>query len=1290
MVRVTFVFALALVLCIPLSAHFPQEWENSAWRANNTYIFHAYGKEVWFPGVFNKPLTDLGLETLKARVDSDTFDSYLISLQAKRDLAFSKAAECSSRYGAIRLNPNHVLAQSLKQSVGGTRVDGALDSLFMLPDEFVISTSVAIGGNVGGFSGVIFLLMKDLRSAELLAACDAYGAAWRDTMSTAVGLLDFSYSELQKEWGDATTSYLLLAQSGVCDADYYYGGRDACRYAENKFHLSGAQASSLSGTLGVRISATDAGLRNGLVKGAPDTSQYGEYLALIWGSNGSISEARYVRSITGEALLETERDLEGLLGTLRQKESHYAARISDIGKERPSKITGSRLLFGVVTSESQQSIATSYASIQADFARARNMHGNARQTSLLKKNGYLKQGITDANEALYLYDSIDARLVALLSDIDAVVLDKKTEAFDAITSFESVSEGSFIHERARAEHAAALDAFQKGDAAKAYGDRFELYEEAAYHARFAKNLFENRPFEATAGIAGAREELRTLIQAAETDGIDVAYETQEFALLEYSDEPWVLDALRDIEARIISKARVVFDPLLARRAAILDDIRRGGEWTADLATTVAHAENGHIASDGTIDYPGAVGSLQALKAVYDDVELELESGRVHLVLNSLITDYSVITGPVRIDAPTPVFLDFVIKNPTGYGIDNAAVSFDTQFPFTLLVSDVVEGKEHVEESLSDLDSTTFLIRSIEPYGSLHIRVAPSVTLARTVKRTTGAVGRGDLSAQVVQDSQFDLAIDSAILADDSVLVDGLPYQGGVLSSGRHTLHNESILFDAYSIDVDGFAAQKIGISATIRYTYVISPNIDLERTLVQAEFDHSEVKHLEVLSLTGEPVKNVRQFPNGLLLFDVHGLRAHEKSRILVQYEIENVSEKITADIASLKRLNLTDGERAGLLVAEDYLGKNRTEESLETLEKLRRTIEIRTLEENKLAQRHSAIYAELEKQLSDLTAIYEKYRTTVDSPFMERIGARIASLTKALGENKDPNTPSIKNLESLEADFEESLSKDIRTHVLGVYNGLKKEFISLGGSYEKPLSFTVVERSLQALQEEDTEGHLRLLGEMQSARDELEEKKSEDSTRRAGLKAQYGRTKQEIQKTLATYKKLVQAASGSPFAYLFSVNYKDVEKTLRDTDNLFEKSAPYEEVSARVASIESVSVQLETVLAAVSHEAKSRFASLERALRESDAPQGEKDKVAARLQRMKELIVAEEYVNALKASDAIIKDISALKKTDDNSLTVLSITALFIVGACVAYFYNSRKGKPESAPLKPLRRMEE
>jgi len=1289
--RIALLILLFLFCQIAISA-FPRPWHDQAWLVNNPNILYASNKDIWFPGLLNIPINELRLDKIKDIGDSN-FKSLINTAIKNKEETSIAAKKCADVYADIQKNPTKKLDEILNKSAGdalnGASVGAAAGALiFGLPSGGVFSVPGAVvggivgavvGGAIGGLSnifGALFSNTKDDRIIELAETCSEYGKKWRALMDSAIDAIDYSFKELENKWNEAADAYKKLKYTGVCDNDYYSTGREACNYIEDIMETG---ANGKYGTSSQQIIKLQNDLKSGFSKSLPNTTAYSELIDIIWNDTGAIKEAESIVTLAEQKLNEAEDDTKVLFQQTEELEAKANKKLDELKKQIPEKITASFVISETLSNEKKETISNMFIEIKTNVEQAAEEFDDAKKTYMTKKLGYIKNSVTVLKDIEKTYHNIDGSINTINDKLKEMVEEKQKEASTLLEEFEKITKDNFIHDEATKNYEKAKVAFEKANDASALGDKFEYFDQAATNVRFAINIFENKPLEKIVSIKAAISDVKKLIKAAENDGIDASYENEEIKLIEKTEQTWVLENVKNIENSILTKAKILYGNLENKRKELLKQIKLGKEATADLKTTLAGTEQDAFYSDGRINYRKAIGKLKEIRNAYNEIEVELGKSRKDIVLNALEKTSDLSFDIVELDKPTDIKIIFAVSNNLGFSAENTAIDFEFPYDLEIFKSDMNDDND--VEVIKTKGRIKIILSKIEPYANYIIKIEKQEILARSINKRVSAVGNADGSANIEENIDFELEINAAMWLGDEVEIDGLQYNGAELEKGKHKLERRYKIDGAYQIKTENYHANKIGLKTKVEFDYIIDSVIDLQTVTIYAQLNNEKIKDLDIVSLSGERLNNIKKLDNGIVLFDVNDIDADSDAIVRVIYNIEDVSDYINEKIALFDSYNLSNDDKLRLEEAKDKFTKNDSETALKKIVEIERNIEKDNGQKQKSEVKHQKLVNELNNELRKLERALENAKgKNVSSEINEKIELRITEINGSLNNYKIPSEDAIEKLAQLEKSYEKNLVNELRKKLSEEFNDLKERIFKIG-ILEMPSSFKDVENALIAAKDtQDLNDIIEAAEKLENAKLDAQKLEKERSSKQDALGNRIDEIKNRLKKSSEIYKKQAKDAKSTKYAYLFDIDTGELDKKIKNLEKNLGNTDELEKTEIEAEDIEEIVSNLE-------NDARNKLANLENIFNAAQLSGEEKNKIRNKLARMRELIDNGEYINALKASDIILGDLKKAGGGGDNSLIILGATALLIIAALVVYMFKFSGKKERPREFKKLKK---
>src|SRR3989338_2814660 len=686
---------------------------------------------------------------------------------------------------------------------------------------------------------------------------------------------------------------------------------------------------------------------------------------------------------------------------------------------------------------------------------------------------------------------------------------------------------------------------------------------------------------------------------------------------------------------------------------------------------MASAEQNAFYLDGKINYRKAIGKLKEIRNAYNEIEVELGKSRKEILLNALGKTYDVSFDIIELDKPTDVKIIFAISNNLGFSAENTAIDFEFPYDLEIFKSDMND--DNVVEVIKTKGRIKIILSKIEPYANYIIKIEKQEILARSINKRVSAVGNADGSANIEENIDFELEINAAMWLGDEVEIDGLQYNGAELEKGKHKLERRYKIDGAYQIKTENYHANKIGLKTKGEFDYVIDSVIDLQTVTIYAQLNNEKIKDLDIVSLSGERLNNIKKLDNGIVLFDVNDIDADSDAIVRVIYNIEDVSDYINEKIALFDSYNLSNDDKLRLEEAKDKFTKNDSETALKKIVEIERNIEKDTGQKQKSEVKHQKLVNELNNELRKLEKTLENAKgKNVSSEINEKIELRIKEINESLNNYKIPSEDSIEKLSQLEKSYEKNLVNELRKKLSEEFNDLKERIFKIG-ILEMPSSFKDVENALIAAKDtQDLNDIIEAAEKLENAKLDAQKLEKERSSKQDALGNRIDEIKNRLKKSSEIYKKQAKDAKSTKYAYLFDIDTGELDKKIKNLEKNLGNTDELEKTEIEAEDIEEIVSNLE-------NDARNKLANLENIFNAAQLSGEEKNKIRNKLARMRELIDNGEYINALKASDIILGDLKKAGGGGDNSLIILGATALLIIAALVVYMFkfSGKKERP-------------
>ncbi len=1203
---------LAIVAVSFCFGHLQNPWDCAPWVSSNPNIL-SYGDELWW----NIPELD---KTLKSS-----------SLDGAEHLQTSGAAE-------------KALSDSM-QAADKAGVDRELCYMEVLASIGVFPTVPASP----------FLLAFSKSSS-----CSAYERDWKGSVAALLDAVDETMLSADAAVLHARAQYDEIRFLGLCNPEYGGPGSEPCPELASAFASADGQIREGDyGKYALMRGEYEAIARN-LKAAAPDLSPAPRLLGLAWSGDGAIASFGEAGAMAQSARKAGEAEYDMRLNAASARSSASRGRLEaldDDGLMAMDRAPASGLAYSPGTiKERLITLRKRQESLDTALSEAKLKR---RQTN---EQGYLAAAIILAKASEDGHLSLAEDCARLKSDAEIVLAQQRDDAQEQISSAELLiggspgPEASSLLEQARS-------AFAKGSAAGNSGAAFALYSKAAALARSAKGA---KAFNETVQEASSLSELDSLISRAERDGIEVVLEKERLSLLRRTPPPDA-DSQADSAIRaIISKAEMKYGvALMDARKRILDKISLAGPDAADLFGELDRYEAGTVA-DGAIIYPDAIGSLKRLSADYMVLEGQADEYMALVVGNAMSASVQPSFGLVELDVPSDITLDIPLSNPRPYNVSSADVRVSIGHAIPLMYSDISSGKDGVEGVRSaDGGKTVVLAMSgIKPYEVRRVIFQKSLLIARTIRTREASTGLGNGAALTAADIDFELDMDVPALhvadSHDSLEIDGRA-AAGPLSEGRHSLHAERIVADAYSESVTGIRAYRNGVGSRVEYEIRILPSIDLDSVPITAySMNSSEMLSFDIVSATGEPLKEKRRISGTEFYAKAYGLKKGREAVFRVSYAINDTRAYVSERLEELSAMNLSENAQSALADAERLHADGNDTQALGQIEA---ALAI-SRSDSKAIEKAEAKCRDMESALlNELAELGGLDAALAESPLIDRLHARRIELSRVLNATGGTDVPSrLAELEKIDLDWLPRELASMRKELYKEYGDLKERFFAAGNS-TTPQSFIDFEESLNRLSSAPRVEYLvEAIGRLSLVEDAVAAQEESSGARKVALRSKFEAARSDLLETMDAYLRQASAAKGTDYSGLFTEAESRVERLAKDAEaasggdpRIFESS---------IESMEKSRARMESTLSSLKNESEARLSMLESLLASSNAAEEAKKKASALLESARTAISRGDYVSALRTEKTASEGLEGEDEAGTDPLVPIAITAFAMLAA--------------------------
>jgi len=1251
-------------------------WEDDYWKENNPATNFIWDEWVWEPSETDNTLTNLNLD----KISNDYLDQ---EEQSKISDAKDKMANASA-FRKICLNEIDYLEDYIEayseMSAGGYDLENL---------AAMIRFALTLASNDRDGLILHLVLLKD--------SCAGYGTYWESTMSISMDALSSSMDKVESNYSSLRKSFDELNRSGICDDDYTRAGHKEC--LDVRSAAISIESGSAEGSYGAYnvVGGQVYGIQGEVYNLKPNVINYSIAMNLIWNDSGVLDTLGSLDHKAGLSMELAQREYNNTRGDAEFTKGKVDAQWKELEGERLDRITSAVTVSGSIGSAASGTIADRFSSLKSSKMSAEeNFKAAISYSDKTNWQGYLKHAINSMREANDSYGLLLLSLPILKGDAQSVVDKQKGEAGDKIDEAQKIVSAGATSDYVREKLNESKQFYESGKSAETLGDQFYYYSEAAAAARSAISKASNQSFNESIELATLVAEIEAMVDDAEADEIDVYSQEKSLESIKGMDEPWVKDNLLQIKKEIVEAAALKYGYLEDQRAELLKQIGLAGGDADDLITDMEKAQKDFVNIDGTFDYSKALGSLKSLQDKYDYVASELDDMLDEIVSHSLMAEAEVFVDLVALDVPGNITVDILIVNTNEYSSKNVELEVDLPVSVDLMYTQIINGSDNVNSVLMVSGNKARLyLKEVEPYARQRLIFQTREIIAHTTKLKKEVKGLGDGSALVDEEVTFklDSAVNSLEIPSymENARIDGYSY-ARALSAGTHRLTARYTVEDAYRENITNIKATAIGLNSQVGYDIEIDPLIDLDETMIFIDAG-GKISSLNVFSLSGEGVGSKKKITEGRYSYLVSDLGAGEQATIRVSYILENASSYIETKLATFSESNLSSPVDALVNAAETAYEAGNTSEALSKLKEADAKLKSEQNERSKTMKKISSITDEIDDELDEISAALEDAAGS-NSSFCAKLKARSDELGRRLDESssKDPED-ALLELEKVDLNWRSKEVTGLRKELFKEYNDLKERFAEAGNATTPP-EFIAVENSLNQL---EVSGRLEyaidLLGAMDGAKKVVERAEDAADARMAAQKSMFDSLKDSIGSDLIDYAAEIKAAKGTEFAGLFRWTEKEVKDKISEAEKAL-ASAEGEDLDRKLRALNGTGTDIAGVLSLLENQSKSKMELIEDLYQSSKGSMDEsgRNTIEAGISSMKRLTSGGQYVDSLKAGNKILEDIKQAKSSGDNTLLLLGVSALAVLGVAGAYIFKQKDllKKEEKTERKRLKKADE
>ncbi|MFH0884968.1 MAG: hypothetical protein V1861_04620 [Candidatus Micrarchaeota archaeon] len=1224
---------LALAALIPVSmAEFPRPWENESWIAENPNIW-SFGKAYWWNiGEFQKTL------------DSADFTS--VSRIPLEDPAAGHISDAMKSAGEAEIHLSRCHADLILSL-------GYLPSFPSLAIISIFSES---------------------------SACMAYSSDWRLSVDSDLLAIEDSIDASEKAVSEARAAYARMKYLGLCGTEYSGPGSEDCTMIESAFlSVDGGIAEGDYGKY-VLIRQYSSTLESDLLNESPDLGESPTILGLVWGNDGVVKSFRNLRSSAQTSCQEAEKFRSEVAGSAAARKSSAASQLKALDSADAGKISRGPSGIGL---ENAGSIAERYSYLAVEIERLNALLLESRlQYSRTLDRGYLAKSISLAESSEQGFSELTREAELLRTEARYAVDEQREEAASEISktekAFRSVPPGKEAMELLDEAKTSYLSA----ESANTLGTGFERYSKAAALARAARNA-DSFAAEQNADVSVAL--LKSLIQRAEKDGINVVSEKENLELLALLSPSQASEAVQSSIDSIVAKARAKYENnLLERRLRISDKISLAGPAAADLYTDMVRFEEG-LVENGVLIFPDSIGSLKKLDSDYANLEAVLEDYSSDTVGNSMSVSTNPIVPLAKLDEPSEIILDVVMPNPRPYEAAHVNAQIRMGDPFDFLFSEITRGQEGIDSirSLEGGKTIAVIFTSVAPYETKRVTFVKKSIIAHTLERTIQAQGLGNGRAGVRERIEFNLDCSVSGLdapeGMESALLDGSA-SNGIIPPGKHFLSSDRIMEDAYSESVENIRAYRIGTNSLIEYDVRVMPAIDMESARVfLTSINDSRISSFDVTCATGETVKEKARITDTGYSALVMGLRKNKETVLKVRYRVEDTESFVRERLSSIEGLDLGPSANTLIQQAKSQASSGNFTEALALLEQAVATAKEEEKANVKLRSQCDSIEKNLREELSEIQSALGRYNSS--SPFMLKLISRKNELERALSESNASNlSGKMDKLQNIDGKWLEKEITSLKKELYSRYNDIRERFYS-SGNVTTPAEFLAFEEAYRRLEAgARLEYGVEAIQQLDYAENVVASQEELSETKKVGMRGLFDNMKRETLDTLGGYLRQAAAAKGTDYSSIFVESEKKVNSIISETEDAI--GADSRIFQSRLEELNRSRERMEAALDSLKNESEARMSMLESILASRKIATERKAELEAKLESIRKMAEVGDYVNALRAQSALAKELDSMEEPEGNGMLILGVTGIALLAGIGFYMAKNPKEKKEPRRL--------
>lgn len=1109
-------------------------------------------------------------------------------------------------------------------------------------------------------------------------ACKEYPIKWRNAARSAMMALTKSLQSADKNTELLLQQYERMDHAGLCDEDYNENPKTTC--LKTREALTIINQRTKEATYGQITLALEKAkdLQQKVYCFPPNFSEYNNAMEYLWATNGfnpkvvnlkmdaevAFAQANSMYNDYHVKAAELKTSAESVEGMLENEKLHVITEAVVVDVFNKTKVG---------------TIAERAAAWKEKKENGDNALSAATTLMAQREKGYLKGGTAKIKEAIAAYEGLEGLAQDIKNDGTLVVNEKRRAAQSLLQQLAGFYQRN-KNEKVAYYHQQAQQAVAKGDGAQTLGDKYLFYSGAINYARTGLNngnIIENETLPLALQLAD-------LIRRAEIDGINVETEKTLLHSMERDGSYDPLFLQQSLES-IITKAGLKYGNLSDKKAELLRKINASGECGTDLGGDLRKADGNLVGTIG-IDYINALGKLKKIADEYALIDEELEACQKKIALAEISVEKIVSNGGIiKIDEPVKVSVFLLISN---LGTENSTyidVPVDLGMNITLLLSDIINGRENVEGVRSEGTTAILTIKEIKPLRTFSINAEKSVILARTLSSERTATGSADKNrnVEVLEKRRVEVYGAGRLVLPDSasnVLVNGK--SSTYIKPGTYDITYSYKKKDAYTIKEEIETIELLN-DVQIKKKIVIKPVLDITSLSFYMPFDYQNVSRPSVTSL--EAVITNKKCDSSGCSFEIKGLKANKIVDIYVEFTVNDAQTgALDQPIIKPDANNcFGSGKKCDELPSHlqtKLAGMNAAKEANDTATALRLKEEYESavaaweIEQRAMYEEIVEIKDAILKEKTEIETVIEKSKGS--NPLASELSKRKDLIEEAI-ENSQ-NTQTLREEWGLLKEIETADSKTIITNYLknstAKYNELKERLAKVG-EIGTPLPFINVEQKLSELElTSDISTAMELANALAEADDYVKLQEGEADKKLSDINNEYLLAKQNATMLVKDYKEQQNEAKNTKWESLFNVDVERIERTTREIEEAIDEGN-YKLAKIRTEQLQKQVATISSALEQARKEAELMLLNARNAYfakRETmgwDTRQIFEEKIKA----IAEAALNRRYVEALKLAEQIIEGVAAYKPEMINLW--LAAIAVGVAAAAVGVYYMKRKG---------------